>query len=75
MSEIINIKLRVDSNLAKTLRIICDKFDIDNDVVDLTPENINVILSVDEALKLGDLIGDLLLEFSNIKEKSQILKN
>lgn len=75
MSEIISIKLRVDKNLAKTLRLISDKYNIDRDIINLTPENINMIASTEDATRLGNLIGDLIEMFSQIKEKTHSVKN
>lgn len=75
MSEVIIIKLKVDNCLAKTIKKIAVNYDIDKDTVDLTPDNINIVSSIDESTKLGHAIGDLIELLSIIKEKSDVLKN
>lgn len=75
MSEVVSIKLRVDKKLADTLRLISDKYNIDKDIIDLRPENTNLVLSVEDAVRIGNIIGDLIEVLSIVKEKTQVAKN
>lgn len=75
MSEIISINLRVDENLARELKKLADNYDLDNDIIDLTPQNINLFMQVAEAKKLGFTICDLIGMLCFIKEKTQTVNN